>query len=861
MKKILTIIYIWVVVLVSILLFTLSSSAQQNPGTNTKKVAANTQYDKASGFKRLMLGDHYRKEWGTAVDVIILDMDNAAGGLTPVKMGGGLQTKSLRLKGANGKEYVLRSVNKDPSKALVAELQDTFAEDIVQDQISSANPYAPMVVAALAKSTGIFHTTPQLVWVPKSPKLGEFTEAFAETLCLFEERPSGNEENNPAYGFSKSIVSSEKMLEKVFSSSDHVVNQKAFLKARLFDMLIGDWDRHEDQWLWASFKKDGQTVYHPIPRDRDQAFSKMDGIIPQIATKKWAIRKIQDFDYQIKDINGLNTNGMHLDRNFTTQLTLGEWLLVADELQDALTDNVIAAAFREMPDVIYNISGKETVAKLKRRRDDLEKYAKAYYEFLSEQVNITGTKNKELFEVTRLNNDSTLVIVYNDEPKNKVIYQRTFLRSETKEIRLYGLEGNDIFNIDGSVNKGITVRVIGGKGEDNITDNSEVKGLSKQTKVYDDATNTVTASKETKTVISSDPLKNEYNRKSFRFDWLAPTINPGYNPEDGMYIGGGVVYKKQQFGKTPFGYMQSFAANYAFKTGAYTLWYKGIFREVIGKTDLQIGAGYTSSAYNRNYYGLGNETIQIEDAPKDYYRVKLSQFTLSSTLHRQLGSKHTISFESEFQSIKLDENDGRYVSSVNSKTDSSVFGRKKYMKIHLNYQFNTLDNNLFPTKGVKWNSGIAFTQNLNESEKYYSQVFSEASFYTTKGPVTIASRTGFASNLSDDYEFFQANTLGGLTNLRGYRRERFAGKTSVYQNTEIRVGVSYFNAYMVKGVWGVLGFLDNGRVWMPEEKSDEWHRSYGGGVWFFVLDKMVLTATYGVSKEDKLINIKAGFLF
>ena len=134
----------------------------QEMKAQTKKdtvIAANTGYNEAGAVKRFLLGDHYRKEWATPVALKVLDMDSVAGGLTPLKQGGGHQTKSLRLKGADGKEYVLRSVNKDPSKAIMAELRGTFAEDIVQDQISSANPYAPMVVASLASAAGIFHST------------------------------------------------------------------------------------------------------------------------------------------------------------------------------------------------------------------------------------------------------------------------------------------------------------------------------------------------------------------------------------------------------------------------------------------------------------------------------------------------------------------------------------------------------------------------------------------------------------------------------------------------------------------------------------------------------------------------------
>jgi outer membrane translocation and assembly module TamA len=226
-----------------------------------------------------------------------------------------------------------------------------------------------------------------------------------------------------------------------------------------------------------------------------------------------------------------------------------------------------------------------------------------------------------------------------------------------------------------------------------------------------------------------------------------------------------------------------------------------------------------------------------------------------------LGKKHTISIGNEFQSFKVENTEGRFVSVDYSKLDSSEFGRKQYDRIEAGCQFNTLDNAVFPRKGVKLQVNAAYVQNIKESDKNFVQVSSEASFYNSLGRFTLATRTGVAANLSDDYEFFQANSLGGLTNLRGYRRDRFAGKTSVYQNTELRFTISNFNAYITKGVWGVLAFYDNGRVWMPEETSDTWHHGYGGGLWFLPFNKMSMTATYGVSKEEKLVSVTAGFLF
>src|SRR6185436_19642142 len=117
---------------------------------------------------------------------------------------------------------------------------------------------------------------------------------------------------------------------------DQRMDQSAFLKARLFDMWIGDWDRHEDQWLWAGSKFNGLTYYKPIPRDRDQAFSRLDGILPTMATRKWAVRQSKHFDYNIKDLNGLNMSGYFLDKNFTNQLTLQEWLEVVENLKTKL---------------------------------------------------------------------------------------------------------------------------------------------------------------------------------------------------------------------------------------------------------------------------------------------------------------------------------------------------------------------------------------------------------------------------------------------------------------------------------------------------------------------------------------------
>ena len=83
--------------------------------------------------------------------------------------------------------------------------------------------------------------------------------------------------------------------------------------------------------------------------------------------------------------------------------------------------------------------------------------------------------------------------------------------------------------------------MIGGEGKDNIYDKSVVKGPGHYTKIYDNGDNTFNTGNESRTFISNDTLKNDYKRKSFKYDWLAPMQRPGYNPDDGFYIGGNFI--------------------------------------------------------------------------------------------------------------------------------------------------------------------------------------------------------------------------------------------------------------------------------------------------------------------------------
>jgi hypothetical protein len=138
-------------------------------------------------------------------------------------------------------------------------------------------------------------------------------------------------------------------------------------------------------------------------------------------------------------------------------------------------------------------------------------------------------------------------------------------------------------------------------------------------------------------------------------------------------------------------------------------------------------------------------------------------------------------------------------------------------------------------------------------------------FYDSRGErLVLATRFGGGTNIGD-FEFYQSNVIGGRSteNVRGLRGERFSGRSSFYNNFEARLKLFHFNAYIFPADLGLIGLLDNGRVWADDEDSKKIHTSYGGGIWLSPFGLAVLTATYSFSDDEPsgLLNVKLGWWF
>jgi hypothetical protein len=853
-------------------------------------VNASNQY-RASRFKKFMLGENYRKEWETKVKVPLFDIKETYGPLKILQKGGGQQTMSLRLEDSTGHEYVIRTVEKFPEMAVPEMLRKTFAQDLVQDQISASHPYAAIVIPDMAEAAGIYHTNPKVYFVPDDPRLGEYQKDFANTLVLFEERPAGDWSEASNFGNSKKIINTSKVLEKLYDDNDNFVDQEFVVKARLFDLIIGDWDRHDDQWRWATFKEKKGDSYRPIPRDRDQAFFVNEGKLSSIWSRKWALPKFEGFDYDIRWPSGFSFNARYFDRTFLNGLSKDQWIKAARELKKDLTDEAIEKAIRQWPESIFKLHGQEIIAKIKSRRDDIEKYAVSHYEFLAKETEIVGSNKRELVVVERQPDGNSRVKMFKitkEGEVGKLLYDRLFLAKETKEIRIFGLGGDDRFEFKGESKNAIDVRVIGGKGGDLLEDGSKVLRGGKNIFYYDSGNSHLMYRKgNIKATFSDNPLVNSYDRKAFQFNRFAPLIFGNFNPDDGLFVGGGFVNINHGFRKTPFKSRHVFLASVAPLTSSYNFKYQGKFTEAIGVWDVNIQADLKSPNYVNNFFGMGNESVfdrDIEDKPDinvdesiHYYRYRFEEIKLEPSVSRKIGNFSTIQVGPSFQRIEMEDpesGEDRFIYQYAQTLTNNLFDEyRSFAGINYQLQMDHRDDPKFTRRGIDFQFSGRNMAGLNKEARnfsFYETSLSVIHSFRSNARLVFAVRSGAGWN-TGNYAFYQSQILDGRTELRGYRKTRFYGDRKFYSNFEVRLRLLSFRSYLFPANLGILGFHDLGRVWYKDSngvdpstttgKSNLWHKGYGGGIWFTPFNFTVLSTEFGHSGDGNMVYVRLGFLF
>lgn len=838
--------------------------------------------DRSDAYESIW-GDRYRDLYGVKIEAPVAILDTLYGGLTVARKGGGHQTRSLRLIAKDGREYNMRALQKSAVQFLQAtafkesyienDFKNTVAEDILFDFYTAAHPYGFMAIPTLSSAAGIYHTNPKLYYVPKQKTLGKYNNEYGDELYMIVERPEENHKELESFGRPEDIESTADVYERLRRDEKYRIDEAAFIRARIFDMLVGDWDRHQDQWRWAEFEnEEGEHIFRPIPRDRDQVFSNFDGAF--FSTLRGLVgfaNQFAEYDDDVANVKWFNTAAQGLDRSLIQNLGKEDWLEQAQYLKDNITDEVIEKAFAQMPDKAQELTSESLIKKMKGRRDNIVDIAERYYDYMAKLAIVTATDKDDFIDITRMPNGETRIKISRnkDGERDDIVSDKIYKRSETKEIWLYGLDDDDIFEVNGRGDNPIFIRIIGGQNNDVYKINN-----GRKIKVYDYASKPSTVeSKGGASFSFSDNYEvNNYNKdkKILRQNILVPGF--GFNPDDGFRIGLQNVYTINAFKRNPFTQQHTISGGFYFATSGFDVSYTGEFANVLGDFNLKVGGMFTSENFSENFFGFGNLSVNPDDEiDMDYNRVKISKLigTLGFVRNGDFGS--VLSFTSSIEGIKVDDTEGRFLSDEfvgnqaslpeDLRPDANFFERKYFVGLEAGFLYESYDNQLNPTRGMKFEVNTGGKYNTNE-ETTYGYLKPYLGFYnalTRNRKLVLKSNIAAHINVGDNFEFYQGAHSGGQTGNRAYRNQRFTGEKSLNVGGDLRYSFNQFKTSFLPLQIGIFTGFDTGRVWIDNEESDKFHSSYGGGLWVNSAD--AINGTFNLFTGEDGLRFSFGFGF
>jgi hemolysin activation/secretion protein len=232
-------------------------------------------------------------------------------------------------------------------------------------------------------------------------------------------------------------------------------------------------------------------------------------------------------------------------------------------------------------------------------------------------------------------------------------------------------------------------------------------------------------------------------------------------------------------------------------------------------------------------------------------------------VNRNFGELHFVEAGPFYQTVVIKADQNRFVTSAAAtrNVENQIdLVRKHFVGADIHYKYQKTDHPIMPAKGFRFLSSAGYTYNLSRHDHSFVRLTGDAAVYLPLAKfISLAVRAGGATNIGDA-EFYQLNIIGSHDNLRGYRKYRFYGKQSFYNNNELRFIFNTRNK-VFNGKYGFVTFFDNGRVWQSGEISNKWHAGYGAGLFLSIFNKIILSGHYGISEEDKVISVNFGFFF
>ena len=884
----------------TVTLFPLDAGAQERGSTDGRRKDTVTtgvagQHYAADGWKRTLLGAGWRDVWLTPVLVPSLDLGTYAGGLKVLERGGGYQSMTLHLQEESGwKEYRFRSVNKFPGMTLPGALHESAVGRLIQDQVSALFPGAPLMVPPLLDAIRVLHVDPTLYRLADDPRLGVYRDTMGGMLGTMELKASEAPNDRPGFAGSTKIADSEDFFKDLRSRRAHRFDEQEFLAQRLIDLLINDGDRTPDNSDFARFGDSTEYRWRVLPLDRDWAFIDARGWLNRFLVRS-VYPKTVDFS-PTYDLRGLTYSTHYHDRRLLQRLARDDFAATARRVQAAVTDDVIEQAIGQLPAEWRERTPASARLRsvLRTRRDSLPVVAVALYRQLATDVDIYGTDDDERAEVVRHPDGSVTVTIAGDEDvaatasspqalqndggateAPRPFYERTFIPSETKELRLYLLGGGDRATVRGAASDEIIVRVIGGYDDDVLADSAG----GGATYLYDsDGENELVESSGTH--VNRRPWKDPVVAHGMRLwsswkpDWGG---DGGWGPAFGQHEGAGILVgvsrtaRSYGFRRLPHAWQVKGTALLGTFNGRFALFGDADYRLENSPVAFTVSARASQLEAFR-FYGYGNATPAIERDESLVNQTVLS-FAPAVVLHLGWRERETTKTEAfreaaQWPSVRAlagSVQAGPVVTWIGpdpvagsplarlEQPGASAFG---HVGLRASLDLDRTDADAIPMRGWRFHTDVGGYPPLWDLSRSFTTTRAEGSMYVPLLPnkVHLAVRGG-ATMASGEFPAQYAAMLGGWSTVRGFRWERFSGDASVDGSTELRVPVGTVNLFLRWNA-GIFGLADVGRVWYSGESEGGWHKGFGGGVWVEALGRAISLA-YAKGEEHRLY-VKAG---
>jgi hypothetical protein len=780
-------------------------------------VSAGKEYQIRGGTGRWLYGSRYRALWATPVAApgLLADVGDSA--------------EAYWLWTPTGALWKYRPLDRNLLAAAPPALRRNLLPSVIQDVNAVRHPGAAPVVQALAEAVGIRVPATRLV------RLTHLHMAAGEAGrlgYLVETDTAGRE--------------TVEVLDSLRASGGRDFDGRAYLRDRLFDAYVGQWDIEPEQWRWTRDTATGRWT--PEPRTRDYAFAKFDGLLARLAGFYYS--GLVNFGTSYQGQLGVTPYQRQLDRQLLALVDRAAWDSVAAAMQAALSDSIIDAAVATLPPEYRDSSATPLATALRARRDRLSDAARGLYRLVNREAAFFGTPGADTVTITR-SRDGSVTLLF---PGGR---SRSYGPGETSAVALYLLGGADHIKLVGPGNAGPLLDIAWRTG---LTLEGD-PGSGQRARLYGGGPRS--GSLRLEIVPDTLPIPEVQN-----LDLSAPPPVPLHgvsvspvpwfeaNSDVGLLLGGGVNLTDYRVGFTPFYRKLQIRAAYLTGVQSEAIELHGEFHRWHSRTAFTLDVGVPSVSLLR-FFGYGNTTPFTE--PASYYLVRRREIYIAPLWHYELGARTRLALGPVFKQVQTDTSRNDFIS------QSHPYGVPEFAQLGAvaSASFDTRDTPVFTRSGWNLTAGGSFYPLTFGGSAPFGSIQASAATYLTpgaRGPVTVALRASGQLTFGD-VPVHEAAYLGGATSLRGYWAGRYAGQSSAFGNGEVRARLATV-PFVAPWRFGVVGLGDVGRVFNETDNADVWHASAGGGVWFALPDRSTgFVVTFAWSDQGTAFFFGSGFMF